>query len=895
MSAILNAPVAEAHRRNSPVPLLRTLVLCDIADSTALVERLGDLRAAELFRRHDRLARTLAHQHDGREIDKTDGFLMMFERPIEAVAFALAYQRGLREIDDANGTAQLHARVGIHVGDVLAWDNAPEDIARGAKPFEIEGIVKPITSRLMQLALPGQILLSGVAYQLAHRAQDELGDRAATALWRTHGRYRFKGLPDPVAVFEVGEADVAPRKPPPWSGKAHREVPFWRRPATMAIEGLLVLALVALPVWYLVRPEPAIAFAQRDWVVVGDLKNLTDESSFDDSIEAAFRIGLEQSRYVNVLSDLKTRETVKLMQRDPDQTRVDRAIGSEVAIRDGARALILPTVAEIGGRVRVTAEVVDPHTQTTVWSESADGIGAESVLPSLDQINQKLRIRLGEALATVSTESQSLDKVATKNLDALRAYSLARRAYNTGRRKESISLYEQALRLDPEFALARIDLARTYVTTDQENEAREEIRKALDLRARLSSRDLLYADAWQASFGPQLPALAKWKALTALYPDFYPANGAYAYFVWHWSNDFDAAIEATQRSAVAQNPHRQTSDYLLGFLYVGKERYADALDSFRIATSAGAMSRNEYYASSYAAQRQFGKAAETFAGGHLSDVASEDVDSYTTKVTIAADQGKWEEALSELKAGLREAQAIGAQKVGRFRSTELSLKSVSAPRAETVAALHSHLQDEIVASKDRNDTGYVDTVFQVLLAGYLSARLDDDKLVQTALAADLPEARSGDYPVLRQMLAVTQAEQLRGRREFDQALAMLKPLLDGNELCIVHQALLDIYAASARNEDALREAKWLAEHRGHAYAEYNVQRILMPLNVVQSDLALLRAAELANALGRKDEAKTHLAEFRKAWPDTQSLGFVTARLNTLDAALAAASAAPVSR
>jgi len=885
MSAILHAPEAPVRTpRDAPVPLLRTLVLCDIADSTALVERLGDLHAAELFRKHDRLARTLVHQHGGREIDKTDGFLMLFDRPIEAVAFALAYQRGLRQLDEVG--VQLRARVGIHFGDVIAWDNTPDDIAKGAKPFEVEGLVKPVTSRLMQLALPGQILLSGVAYQLAHRAQDELGDIAPRALWRTHGRYRFKGLPDPVAVFEVGEKDIAPLKAPPWSGKAHREVPFWRRPATMVVEGVLLLVLVALPAWYLLRPEAAIAFAQRDWVVVGDLKNLTDETSFDESLEAAFRIGLEQSRYVNVLSDLKTRETLRLMQRDPEQTKVDRSIGSELAIRDGARALILPTVAEVGGRVRVTAEVVDPTTQTTVWSESADGNGAESVLSSLDQINQRLRVRLGEALATVSNESQPLDKVATKNLDALRAYSLARRAYNTGRRKEAITLYEQALRLDPEFALARLDLARTYVTTDQENEALEQIRKALEQRARLSSRDALYADAWLATFGPQVPALAKWKSLTTLYPDFYPANGSYAYFVWHWANDFDAAIEALRRSAVAQNPHRQLSDYLLGFLYVGKERYAEALDSFATASSAGAMSRNEYYASAYAAQRDFAKAAETFAEGHVTDVASEDVDTYTTRVTIAADQGKWDEALVQLKAGLKEAAAIGPGKSSRFRATELSLKTLSAPRAETASLLHEHLQGETALLKDKDDAGHTEAVFQVLIAGYLAARLDDDRLVQSALATDFPETRDGQYPLPKQMLTIVRAEQMRVRGDFAQTIATLKPLLDGTELCIVHQSLLDAYAGAGQNEDALREAKWLAEHRGRAYAEYNMQRILTPLNVVQSDLALLRAAELAAKLGRKDEAKGHLAAFRKAWPEADRIGFVTARLKTLDAALA---------
>ena len=184
--------------------LLRTLLLCDLVDSTGLVERMGDRAAAELIRKHDRLARTIADRHGGREIDKTDGFLMMFERPVQAVAFALDYQRGLKQLNAAEGTS-LAARVGIHVGDVVVWDNSDEDVARGAKPTEVEGLVKPITSRLMNLALPNQILLSNIAYVLAHRAQGELGIALEKVRWRTHGRYRFRGIPDPVPVFEVGE------------------------------------------------------------------------------------------------------------------------------------------------------------------------------------------------------------------------------------------------------------------------------------------------------------------------------------------------------------------------------------------------------------------------------------------------------------------------------------------------------------------------------------------------------------------------------------------------------------------------------------------------------------------------------------------------------------------
>ena len=235
-------------------------------------------------------------------------------------------------------------------------------------------------------------------------------------------------------------------------------MPFWRRPATVFIEGLVVVALLAIPIVMFLRPDPAIAFANRDWVVVGNLNNLTGETVFDEALESALRIGLEQSRYVNVLPDLKVRDTVKRMQRDPDTTKVNREVGSEVAIRDGARALILPTIAEIGGRVRITAEVIDPQTQTTVYSETADGIGKESILPSLDTINSRLRVRLGEALATVSSESIPLEKVATKKLAALRAYSLALKAQVAGDKGQAKTLYEQAIAMDEHFARARIGL-----------------------------------------------------------------------------------------------------------------------------------------------------------------------------------------------------------------------------------------------------------------------------------------------------------------------------------------------------------------------------------------------------------------------------------------------------
>ena len=88
------------------------------------------------------------------------------------------------------------------------------------------------------------------------------------------------------------------------------------------------MAGLGIGAWFVTKPQPAIAFSERDWVVVADLRNLTGEKVLDDSLAQAFRISLEQSRYVNVLSEMKARDTLARMQRKPG-TLLDRAIASE--------------------------------------------------------------------------------------------------------------------------------------------------------------------------------------------------------------------------------------------------------------------------------------------------------------------------------------------------------------------------------------------------------------------------------------------------------------------------------------------------------------------------------------------------------------------------------------
>jgi putative peptide modification system cyclase len=874
------ADIAPDVMPSSVSSVLRTLVVCDLANTAGLIERSGARAGAELIRKHDRMTRAIADRHGGQEIDKTDGFLLMFERPIQAVGFALDYQRGLRQLNAAEETA-LAARVGMHVGDVVIWDNDADDIARGAKPVEVEGLVKPIASRLMSLALPGQILLSSLAYALAHRAQGELGIALEKVRWRTHGRYRMHGIPEPVAVFEVGEEGLAPLCTPPWTSKAFREVPFWRRPFAVAFEVLIVALLVIIPLYMFTRPEPAIAFNSRDWVVVGSLRNLTGNTVFDDAAESAMRISLEQSRYVNVLPDLKVRDTIKRMQRDPESTRIDRSIGSEIALRDGARALILPTVAEIGGRVRVSAEVIDPHTQATVYSEVADGIGPESMLASLDTINTRLRVRLGEALTTVNQESRPLEKVTTSDLDALRLYTKGIKAHVAGDINKSNALLEAALELDPDFVPARIALARTYHDTNRRIEAAQQLQRALLNPDRISSRDRMAIDAWLANLSSPKLAIEKWKILSEMYPDLFFAQGSFGYYTWMFDNDYKQAIAATLRGAAEQNPNRGTSLYLLGILYLGEEQYKESFESFQGANSSGVKYANQYVAALFAAQRDYSRMREVLADGRAAESIDEKAIEHVWKIALAQDQGNWREYESSLTAAERIKQSLGDTNEKLVELVALYTKILRSSETERKELLKAYVSTSRV-KESTEGVNPIASTGRALFVAWLHARYGESRIAEQWLGTTRKTVSSGNYPTLARVEAVVGAQIQLIEGHAHKAIQSLQPLLDGREPYIAHVVLQDAFRALGETAKAQEQARWLASRRGRAFTEDGADIVWMPYNVAQSTLATLTQAELSSELGLREEATSLLLKFREQWPQIESMPDVAKRIQILE-------------
>jgi len=186
---------------------VRALLLTDVVDSTPLSETLGDAEMAVLWSAHDRLARDLLPLWRGREIDKTDGMLLMFDAATDAVAYAIAYHRALATLNPP-----LKARAGLHVGPVILRENIQSDIARGAKPLEIEGTAKTLAARVTSIANGGQTLMSA-------DARNALGENGLRI--ESHGHWRLKGIAEPLELFEIGDTD-APFAPPPDAAKGYR-------------------------------------------------------------------------------------------------------------------------------------------------------------------------------------------------------------------------------------------------------------------------------------------------------------------------------------------------------------------------------------------------------------------------------------------------------------------------------------------------------------------------------------------------------------------------------------------------------------------------------------------------------------------------------------------------
>ena len=357
-------------------PAIRTLLLCDLVASTQLVERLGDSTAADLLARHDRVARDLLSTFNGREIDKTDGFLLLFERPIEAVRFAMAYQEKLRELG-AKFDAQIAARVGIHLGEVILRENSPGDVARGAKPLEVEGLAKATAARVMSLAGSGRILLTRAAYDFARRAAVGMKDEARLR-WEVHGRYRLAGVEDLLEVCEVAEPGDRELTRPPNSEKARRADDTSPPNATQTLSQRYATRATT--------SEPLLAVLAFD-----NLSSDPEMQFFSDGVSEEIIQRLSRGAKLRVIG-----RTSSFQFRGERKAEAAPSLNCSHVL-DGA-------VRRAAGRVRISAHLVEASSRTTLWSDRYDR-GLEDIFAVQDEISDSIARALDQTFSSYSTRA----------------------------------------------------------------------------------------------------------------------------------------------------------------------------------------------------------------------------------------------------------------------------------------------------------------------------------------------------------------------------------------------------------------------------------------------------------------------------------------------------------
>ena len=253
-----------------------------------------------------------------------------------------------------------------------------------------------------------------------------------------------------------------------------------------------LIALIAGGLYWHSRQSAKLT--EKDTIVLADFANTTGDSVFDDSLRQALAAQLGQSPFLNILSDGKVRATLQLMGRSPDQ-RVTQSMAQEICQRDGGKAVLAGSIAQVGGTYNVILNAVNCSSGDTFATSSAQADNKDRVLDTLGKVGSEIRGKLGESLNSIQKFNVPIEAATTPSLEALKAYSMGVQTdYGRGD-AESISFFKQAITLDPNFAVAYTKLGVIYNNLGQAGVAIENIKKAYELRDRTSEREKLYITA----------------------------------------------------------------------------------------------------------------------------------------------------------------------------------------------------------------------------------------------------------------------------------------------------------------------------------------------------------------------------------------------------------------
>jgi eukaryotic-like serine/threonine-protein kinase len=328
---------------------------------------------------------------------------------------------------------------------------------------------------------------------------------------------------------------------------------------------LLLCALVAGGFYY--RSHQSNRLTDKDTVVLADFANSTGDAVFDDTLKQALSVALNQSPFLNALSDNKVAAILQLMGR-PASTALTPPVAREVCMRAGAKAYIAGALASLGSEFVLGLKAVDCQTGDQLGQEQVTAPAKEKVLDALGKAASRLRGELGESLATVQKFDVPLEQATTPSLEALKAYSLGRRGDREKGPAAALPYDQRAVQLDPNFAMGYRALGSDYSSLGETGRASQYFAKAFELREHASEREKLAitADYYSNVTGELAQAAQAYQELLESYPRGafgYPSLGAVYAAQGQYEKAAEVMREAQRLAPDSVFPYADLANYML--------------------------------------------------------------------------------------------------------------------------------------------------------------------------------------------------------------------------------------------------------------------------------------------------------------------------------------------
>jgi tetratricopeptide (TPR) repeat protein len=233
----------------------------------------------------------------------------------------------------------------------------------------------------------------------------------------------------------------------------------------------------------------------KDTIVLADFANTTGDPVFDGTLRQGLAVQLEQSPFLSIVSDPQIQQGLGLMGKAAD-AKLTPETARELCQRTGSAAVLDGSIAQIGTQYSLILKAVNCSNGESLTSTEAQASDKSHVLEALGKAASEIRNKMGESLSTVRKFDTALEQATTPSLEALQAYSLGRKTREQkADAAAAVPLFQRAIRLDPNFAMAYAALGRSYVNLGAWKLAVENTTKAYELRDRGSERERFFIES----------------------------------------------------------------------------------------------------------------------------------------------------------------------------------------------------------------------------------------------------------------------------------------------------------------------------------------------------------------------------------------------------------------